>query len=56
MTIVVNFMSAVVLLYFGPVLVPYLVSLGMKEETAGYGIAICWLMYSIGCPFAGYMY
>jgi MFS family permease len=49
-------MSALVLLFFGPVLVPYLVKLGLKEEFAGYGISICWLMYSAGCPLAGYMY
>ena len=55
--IFINFTSGLVLLYFGPVLVPYLVKqCGVAEDIAGYGVAVCWLMYSVACPVAGWMY
>ena len=47
------FMACVCLLYFGPILTPALVLMGMSDATAGYGVATCWAVYAVACPFAG---
>jgi predicted MFS family arabinose efflux permease len=47
------FMACVCLLYFGPILTPALTKMGMSDATAGYGVATCWAVYAVACPFAG---
>lgn len=47
---VVNFSVQIFMVFFGPILVPQLIKLGLSQANAGYGCAICWLSYAIGCP------
>ena len=51
----VNFGACVVMMYFGPILAPELVTLGMSDANAGYGAATCWAVYAVGCPLSGYL-
>jgi len=47
---VLNFWVQIFMVFFGPILVPQLVKLGLSQANAGYGYAICWLSYAVGCP------
>ena len=53
---VVNFSVQIFMVFFGPILVPQLIKLGLSQANAGYGCAICWLSYAIGCPIFAQLY